>query len=412
MRHGGLLRFAGWAVIGLFLAVSAPARADGLVQADVLYNGYYQSVLGDCSGCHTKAGGALLAGGDPIETPFGTIVPPNITPDVETGIGRWSLEDFRGAMHRGIGRGGKRLYPAMPYPYYALMPQRDVDALWTWLQTVPPVSNAVEANLLPFPFNEREAMAGWNEINFRPGPFQRDPDRSDQWNRGAYLVRGPGHCAACHSPKNVTGGDVADRYLQGALLQGWFAPEITGDAWRGLGGWSEEEIVAYLATGTSGRAVASGPMREVIEASTSKMKNDDLRAIATYLKSLAGSDGARPTPVAADNPRMVAGGAVYRDNCAACHGTDGDGARNLIPALAGSAAVQQEMTDTLARVVIEGVQGASSDKAPTAPAMPALGWRLSDAEVADVLTYIRNSWGNAAAEVEARSVEDVRAKLK
>lgn len=396
----------------LSLLSGVPALANGLVEADRLDNGYYQSVLGDCTGCHTKPGGAFLAGGNPIETPFGVLVPPNITPDAETGVGSWSLEDFRGAMQRGVGKDGLHLYPAMPYPYYALMKQSDVDDLWVWLQTVTPVSNAVDANQLPFPLSVREDMVAWNALNFHPKPFTKDDSQSDAWNRGAYLVQGPGHCAACHSPKNISGGDKSDEFLFGAALQGWFAPELSGDPWLGLGGWSEDEVVAYLRSGTSGKAVASGPMREAIEASTSKWTDEDLVAVATYLKSLPGSGGTPPAPIAQDDARMTAGAAIYRDTCAACHGVEGQGAPNLFPALADNAGVRQSGVDTLVRVVITGVQGASSHTAPTAPAMPSLGWRLSDEQVADVLTYVRNSWGNAAEPVPSDTVKDLREELQ
>ena len=233
--------------------------------ADKVIRGRYQAVLGDCAACHTRQDGKPFAGGEPLQTPFGVLVPPNITPDRETGIGAWSEEDFRNALKTGIGHGGKRLYPAMPYPAYTKMPDGDIADLWAYMQTLEPVHNPVEANQLPFPLNIRTLMAAWNGINFTPEPFRPDPNQSDEWNRGAYLVQGPGHCGTCHSPKTLLGADKTSEALQGASLQGWYAPAITGDTVHGIGGWSEDELVQYLKTGTNGHTIASGPMAEAIE---------------------------------------------------------------------------------------------------------------------------------------------------
>ena len=190
------------------LAGNAAQASDQL--ADQVIRGRYQAILGDCAACHTKQGGKPFAGGEPLQTPFGALVPPNITPDRETGIGAWSEEDFRNALKTGIGHGGKRLYPAMPYPAYTKMPDHDIADLWVYMQTLEPVHNPVEANQLPFPLNIRLLMAGWNGINFAPEPFKPDPSQSDEWNRGAYLVQGPGHCGTCHSPKTLLGADKTE----------------------------------------------------------------------------------------------------------------------------------------------------------------------------------------------------------
>ncbi len=380
-------------------------------QADHIYNGRYQALVADCSGCHTRPGGAYMAGGAPIETPFGALVPPNITPDAETGMGAWTLQEFRDAMTKGIGKGGRHLYPAMPYVYYSKMPTADIDDIYSYLKTVAPAHNKVVANQLPFPFSIRASMIGWNLVNFSPEPFKPDPGKSPDWNRGAYLVQGPGHCAACHSPKTWLGADKAGNYMQGANLQGWFAPNITGNPWIGIGSWTEAEVVAYLKTGTNGRAVASGPMAEAIEASTSQMTEADLGAIAVYLKSLT-SPGEAPQPVDPKGARMMAGAAIFRDNCSACHGTEGMGAKYLFPALKGNPEVQQADATSMARVVILGDKGVQTAGAVTRPAMPALGWRLTDAQIAEVLTYIGNSWGNAAAPVTDSDVHVVRQQLQ
>jgi len=395
-------------ILGLML-LAAPAMAQD--QADAVIRGRYQAILGDCAACHSRPGGKPLAGGNPLKTPFGDIVPPNITPDRETGTGAWTEGEFVRMMRTGIGRGGKRLYPAMPYPAYSKMSDRDLADLFAYMQTVEPVSNLVIANQLPFPFNIRLSLIGWNLLNFRSEPFKSDPAQSEAWNRGAYLVNGAAHCGACHTPKNLLGADKESQPLQGFSLQGWLAPDITGDPHRGIGGWSREELVAYLKTGANRFSIASGPMAEAVENSTSKMSDTDLEAIAVYLQSLKPAAAEKPRPLPTEDRRMTAGAAIYRDNCVACHGWGGQGAAGLFPALAGSPLVQQNSSETLAHLVLAGSQGAHTEKAPTAPAMPSLAWRLDDRQVADVLSFVRNSWGNAAEPVNAASVASVRKAL-
>jgi mono/diheme cytochrome c family protein len=387
---------------------TAPAWAQAPDLGDEIIRGHYQALLTDCAACHTAPGGKPLSGGLPLHTPFGDLIPPNITPDKETGIGSWTKEEFRSALKQGIGHGGRRLYPAMPYPAYTKMSDRDVDNLWSYIQTVEPVHNKVESNQLPFPFNIRLSMLGWNMLNFAPGEFKPDPAKSAEWNRGAYIVQGAGHCGTCHTPKNLTGADKEGEALQGASLQGWYAPNITGNNHIGIGSWSEDEIVQYLKTGQNGHTIASGPMREAVEESTSLLSDGDLKAIAVYLKSVDGGPSEKRKPVAADDSHMKAGRLIYHDTCQACHGAEGEGASQLFPALAGSPLVQQPSAETLTHLVLYGSRGAGTPEARTTPAMPSLGWRLNDQQVADVLTYIRNSWGNAAAPVAPGDVKDKR----
>jgi mono/diheme cytochrome c family protein len=393
------------AVVVSLLSTGAYAQAPD--QADEILRGRYQAILGDCAACHSKEGGKSLAGGNPLQTPFGPIVPPNITPDKETGIGNWSEEDFRRMMRTGIGHDGIRLYPAMPYPAYTKMNDQDLSDLWKYLQTVEPVSNAVEANQLPFPFNIRLSLLGWNMLNFTEGEFKPDPTKSAEWNRGKYIVDGAGHCSACHSPKNLMGADKSSEFLQGASLQGWFAPDITNSDHTGLGTWTNEDIVTYLKTGTNSKTVASGPMAEAVQNSTSKMEDSDLKAIAEYLKSIPGDQNA-PAQVIIDQRIMASGQAVYRDNCSACHGSDGKGAMPLFPALAGNQIVMQKSSETLSHLILFGSQGVGTSAQPTTPSMPSLAWRLSDKQIADVLTYVRNSWGNSASTVNADDVANIR----
>ena len=231
------------------------------------------------------------------------------------------------------------------------------------------------------------------------------------WNRGAYLVEGLGHCGTCHTPKNITGGDRGSEALQGALLQDWYAPDLTEDPRTGIGSWSIEEIVRYLKTGANSYDIASGPMAEAVSNSTSKMTDADLLAIATYLKDRAPRSGRAVAALAAANPRMVAGQAIYEDRCAACHSHNGAGVTNLFPRLASAPLVQSADPTSLIRVVLIGSRAVATSAAPTAPAMPAFGWNLNDTEVADVLTYVRNTWGNAASAVQPEDVTKLRGRL-
>lgn len=385
--------------IAAFTALSVPALA---APTD---SGKYQVVLGDCEGCHGKN----LAGGVVLTTPFGKMVTPNITPDKDTGIGNYSAEDFRQAMKAGVAPGGKLLYPAMPYPSYARMSDGDIAALWGYLKTVKPVNNQVNVNQLRFPFNLRFAMRGWNMLFFAPAPYANNPAKSAAWNRGAYLVSGAGHCGACHTPKNAFGADKATA-LTGAALQGWFAPDLTSDTSAGLGSWSQADIVEYLQTGRNNRSLASGPMAEAVENSTSKMTDADLRAIAVYLKDLPASrgNGGGATGIEA---QMKSGAALYDISCAACHDRNGKGSL-IFPPLAGNPTVRQVRADSIVRMVLAGGKGAATAKAPTGPGMPSFAWRLNDNQVADILTYVRNNWGNRAPAVSPETAGRIRSSLR
>jgi mono/diheme cytochrome c family protein len=396
----------------LFVSLTGNAFAQDFQSFDRIERGRYLAVLGDCAGCHTAPGGAPFAGGLALQTPFGTLVAPNITSDPETGIGNMTNDEFLAVLHEGRGHDGKRLYPAMPYPAYTKMTDDDVLAMRAYFATVAPVNNRVVSNQLPFPLNIRFAMVFWNALNFTPGRYQPDPQKSAAWNRGSYIVEGPAHCGTCHTPKTLLGGDKNAAAFTGATLQGWFAPDITNDPRKGIGGWSTDDLVQYLKTGTNNWTLASGPMAEAVSHSTSRINDEDILAVATYLKdSGQGGTSARPEPVAASNNVMRAGAAIYKDSCAACHKDTGEGEANLFPKLARSALVQSDDPTTLVRVVLRGTRAVSTADAPTAPAMPAFDWRLGDAQVAAVLTYIRNNWGNAAGSVSAGAVAGQRAAL-
>jgi mono/diheme cytochrome c family protein len=384
------------------------ALAADLQSFEMIARGHYLAIAADCAACHTKPGGKPYAGGVALQTPFGTLVAPNITPDRDAGIGAWTDDEFVAALHDGRGRGGIRLFPAMPYPAYTKMTRQDALAIRAYLQTIQPATDKIEANQLPFPLNLRFNMAVWNALNFKPGRLEPDGSKSSEWNRGRYLVDALGHCGTCHTPKTLLGADKESEYLEGGTLQGWFAPNIRADTRKGIGGWSLHEIVDYLKTGANRDAVSTGDMTEEIVHSSSNMTSNDLKAIAVYLKSLAPQQEIIPSALAASDPRMVAGQAIYKDNCAGCHTDAGRGTPGLFARLAGSHTVQSDDPTTLIRVVLAGAHGAGTAYAPTSPAMPSFDWRLDDAQVASVLTYIRNSWGNAAAAVSADQVRAMR----
>ena len=344
---------------------------------DRIAKGRYLTTVADCYACHTVLdAGKPFAGGRPIETPFGIITSSNITPDNETGIGAWSDQQFDDAVRRGVRPNGSRLYPAMPFPAYTKMTRDDVLAIRAYLATVEPVHQPVKANTLPFPFDIREAMRPWDALYFTEGEFQPDSSQSADWNRGAYLVQGPGHCTACHTPKTSLGGDKSGDNLRGFNLQGWFAPDITADTSQGLGQWSEADITGYLRTGHNRMTAATGPMAEEIVNSTSQYNDSDLHAIATYLKSLpARQDKA---PAQAGQPVMAAGQAIYRDQCSACHGLDGQGVAMLFPSLAQSSLAHASDPTSAIRLVLRGGRSVATKAEPTAPGMPSFGWQLND----------------------------------
>ena len=377
---------------------------------DRIERGHYLTTVADCFACHTVLNaGKPFAGGRPIETPFGIITSSNITPDNETGIGTWSDEQFDGAVRKGMRPDGSRLYPAMPFPAYTKMTRDDVLAIRAYLATVEPVHQPVKANTLPFPFNIRLAMRAWDAIYFTEGEFSPDRDQSPAWNRGAYLVQGPGHCTACHTPKSFLGGDKTSDNLRGFNLQGWFAPDITGDVGQGLGQWNEADITSYLKTGHNRITAATGPMAEEVVNSTSRYDDNDLHAIATYLKSLPEQQAA--APVRAEPSAMNAGEAIYRDQCSACHGLDGQGVAMLFPSLAQSSLAHASDPTSAIRLVLRGGRSVATNAEPTAPGMPSFGWQLNDAQVAAVLTFIRNAWKTSAAPVSADAVGKARDQL-
>jgi mono/diheme cytochrome c family protein len=402
------------------LCLPAVALAAGIDSQDFtqIERGRYLTIVGDCAACHTLPGsGHDFAGGRVLETPFGELVAPNITSDPVTGIGAWTDDEFINSLTKGTGRGGERLFPAMPYTYYTKISRDDALAIRAYLNTVPPIHNEVNADRLPFPFSVRANMAVWDYLFFKPGEFRPDPNKSAEWNRGAFLTEGLGHCGLCHTPKNMLGGDNMGRAMQSYALQGWFSPDLTNDPRRGLGSWSGDDIVTYLKTGHNKTSAATGLMAEEINRSTSKLSGADLKAIATYLKDRPGdpanaAQNQEPAPPSApDQTAMKAGQQIYADECAGCHKADGKGMPGLFPTLAGSPTVQQNDPTSLLHVVLRGALSVATPTAPTGAGMPAFSWLLTDDQAAAVVTYIRNSWGNNAPAVSADDVGRTRGTL-
>jgi mono/diheme cytochrome c family protein len=378
--------------------------------SELVLRGSYLAVLGDCASCHTRKGGATYAGGRGLNSGFGIIYSANITPDRETGIGNWSSDQFYRAMHSGIADDDSHLYPAFPYPYFTHMTRADDDAIYAYLRTVPAVRDEPPPNKLPFPLNIRGLMAIWNALYFKQGEFKPDRSKSDEWNRGAYIVTGPGHCGGCHTPKNFLMADENAHALAGGVIDKWFAADLTGEARGGLASWSTADVAEYLKSGRNARATASGAMAEVVELSTSRMNDADRAAVATFLKSLPTATP-QTRPRAPDPAAMRAGEAIFTDACSSCHLSQGVGQPRLFPPLAGDASVESRDGTTLIRIVLQGSRSPATVDKPTPHAMPAFAWKLNDQQVADVLTYIRNSWGNESKAIAASDVGALRRDL-
>jgi mono/diheme cytochrome c family protein len=402
---------AGVAAIALSGAgIIAAARGENGQHFALVERGRYLASVADCAACHTSPGVPRpFAGGRSIETPFGNLVAPNITPDRETGIGAWTDDQFDTAVRKGAMPDGSRLYPAMPYVYYSKMSRDDVLAIRAYLKTVEPVNNPVTSNTLPFPFNIRMTMRVWNWLYFDTAEFKADTSRSAEWNHGAWLVQGPAHCGACHTPKSFLGGDKSARALQGYRIQGWFAPDITSGN-GALANWTPGDVIEYLHTGHNKFAAAGGPMAEEVAMSSSKMSDGDLKAIATYLKDVSAPAKSKSSTPAQD--LMTAGAAIYTDLCSSCHKSGGKGVPRLIPDLSENASLKGDDPTTALRVILQGAQSVATDTEPTSPAMPSFGWQLSDEQVAAVATYVRNSFGNSGTPVTAENAQHARHDLQ
>ena len=397
----------------LFPAIVALSIAPALAQKTVapiatpqtqLQKGEYLARAGDCISCHQAPGGKPFAGGLRIDTPFGYMLSPNITPDVKTGIGSWSANDFYRALHDGINKKHQELYPTMPYDFYTKATREDIDAIYAYLRTVPAVSNQVEVNHLDFPFNIRLSMIGWRELFFKEGTYQPNPSKPASWNRGAYLVEGFGHCSDCHSPRDIAGGIEKKKAYTGAVIDGWFALNLSSNITTGLGSWTAEDIAKYLKTGSyKGKTAVLGPMGEVVHNSMQYMTDADLNAMAEYLKSLP-PNSSLYTGRAGPDPSKIIGAKLYIDNCSGCHLSKGAGVSGVIPPLAGNPVVNAPDPANIIKVVLSGIHPRANYIA-----MPAFKARLNDQEIAEIANYGRTSWGNTA---PANATPDMVAKIR
>ena len=391
---------------------------------ELVQRGEYVARLGDCVACHSTPSSAPFAGGLEMATPMGSIFTTNITPDKETGIGNYSLADFDRAVRRGVAGDGHRLYPAMPYPSYAKFTDEDMRALYAFfLHGVKPVRQANKESEIAWPMSMRWPLALWNAVFAGHGAYQQIASNDAEWNRGAYLVQGAGHCGACHTPRSLAFNEKAldensPLFLSGALLDGWYAPSLRGDANTGLGRWSEGDIHQFLKTGRNGHAVVFGSMAEAFNNSTQFMTDDDLKAIAHYLKSLPGDpsrDGApwqydesSNSALALGNRHNVPGAQTFMAKCSFCHGADGRGQGQWIPPLAGSASSMSKANASSINVTLNGSARIVADGVPDGYRMPPFREQLSDQEIADVLSFIRSSWGNRGGTVAPNEVKALR----
>lgn len=406
--------------------VAFNAAADERADAEIA-RGEYLARAGDCVACHTKAGGEPFAGGLPMATPIGTLYSTNITPDKQSGIGGYSYDDFQKAVRHGVAKNGDTLYPAMPYPSYAVVSDEDMQALYAYfMHGVKPVAQTNQESDIPWPLSMRWPLAIWRGV-FAPDvkAFQPVKGQDPVLARGQYLVEGLGHCGACHTPRSITmqekalNNDEGNDFLSGsnAPIDGWTASNLRGDGRDGLGRWSEDDLVQFLRMGRNDHTAVFGGMTDVVQHSLQHLTAEDATAIARYLKSLGARD---PSQVGFTPDDTVAkalwkgddsktGASVYVDSCAACHKTDGSGYQRFFPELRGNPVVLAADPTSLIHIVLSGAQLPGMKGAPTTITMPAFGWRLNDQQVADVVNFIRTSWGNTATEaVSASDVAKVR----
>jgi mono/diheme cytochrome c family protein len=395
------------------VTAQAPAPSPA---TQVLLRGEYLARAGDCVACHTEPNGRPFAGGRAMPTPFGNLYVPNITPDDETGIGQWSAEEFYRMMHTGVSRDGTLLYPAMPFASYTKVTRDDCDAIYAYLMSVQPVRQRNRPHELRFPYNKRDLLLGWRALYFKEGEYVPDPQQSAQWNRGAYLVQGLGHCSMCHTAVNALGGSSESQAFEGGMIpnQNWYAPSLTSNREAGLGEWSIKDIVDLLQVGVSNRATVYGPMAEVVYNSLQYMTDADAEAMAVYLKALPQRDSEPPPTSQARLVQptvMETGRNVYVAQCAMCHGTEGKGQPPHFPPLAGNQSITMASPVNSIRMVLNGGYPPGTRKNPRPYGMPPFAHVLNDEQAAAVVTYIRVAWENSGTPVTAAQVTPLRSLL-
>lgn len=432
------MRFRSLSLTACLLAGATASSADdapatspetGDLSEGRLVYGRYLATAGDCIACHTRPDGKPFEGGVPIETPFGTIYTPNITPSTEHGIGSFSDEDFLHALQDGIAPSGLPYYPALPYPSFTKVKDDDLLAIKDYLMSLEPSDYEPPQTDLRWPFSMRDLMFGWQELYLDKGRFEPDPARSDEWNRGAYLVEGLGHCGSCHTPRNFAGAVEPSKAMTGAIVDGWYAPNLTSDLDQGIGSWSIDELVAFLRTGlekpdpdasapdssgapnSAALSAALGPMAEVVHLSLSKLALSDLRAIAVYLKDLPPREA--PThemkvPEILSEEDYVQGRELYAKNCSACHQDHGQGLKPYFPSLRGNPVVNADEPNDVLKTLLLGAPADPSEAFSPHVVMPSFASVLTDDQIATVASYIRANWGNDAPPVTADAVKALR----
>lgn len=389
-------------------------HAQAPLDAARIVKGQYLARAGDCIACHTIPGEKLFSGNRPMPTPFGTLYSPNITSDPRYGIGKWSADDFYATMHAGRMPDGGLIYPAMPFGSYTKVTREDCDAIFAYLRSVAPVPQQNRPQNLRFPFDNRILILGWRTMFFTEGTFQPDTTKSADWNRGAYLVEGLGHCGMCHTPINKLGGNSESKAFQGGLIpmQDWYAPSLTSNRETGLGDWSLQDVESYLHKGVSARGAVYGPMSEVVYNSLQYLTDEDISAIALYLRSLAQrNDPAAEVPtvsVEENSLLMQLGAKVYSEQCAICHGAKGRGEPTRYPPLAANQSIEMESAVNPIRMVLNGGFPPGTPGNPMPYGMPPFAQSLSNDEVAAVVTYIRASWGNHGTAISPGQVDELR----
>lgn len=406
------------ATLAFCLFGAASARADTVAPAG---RGEYLARAGDCVACHSVPGGKAFAGGLKMGSPLGTIYSTNITPDTDTGIGGYTLDDFDRAVRRGVAKDGHHLYPAMPYPSYAKLTDDDVGALYQFfMKEVAPVHQANQPNEIPAMLSYRWPLALWNLVFTSGGSYAAKPEHDAVWNRGAYLVQGLGHCGACHTPRGFAFqekalDDGSSSFLSGAFLDAWSAPNLRGDRRTGLGQWSQADLAEFLKSGHNRDGTAFGSMIDVVNNSTPYLSDADIDAIAVYLKSLPAVadqpayayDGATATALRGGHMAQP-GAAAYAGNCGSCHGLDAKGFAPYLPPLAGNPTVLDRDPASLINLVLNGSVPLVVKGTPDAYRMPQFRLQLDDQEIADLVSFIRDGWGNGAAPVTAAQVAELR----
>ncbi|MFZ6646729.1 c-type cytochrome [Undibacterium sp. TJN25] len=412
---------------------AAGGRNDNATHAELVARGAYLARAGNCMGCHTQRGAPAYAGGRAIQTPFGSFYTPNITSDKDTGIGKWTQENFWQSIHAGKSRDGSMLYPAFPYPNYTKITRTDSDALFAYLQSIPAASRQNQPHDLRFPYNQRALLGVWRALYFSPEVYQQDSKQPADWNRGAYLVQGLGHCSACHTSRNALGASINETLLGGGILSGqeWYAPSLTSENEIGLGHWQTSRINDLLKNGATTTGSVTGPMAEVVSQSLQHLSDADINAMSTYLKSLpqtrtdpADKDimpgflkeafqfitgsGVSQNEQRSNEAILKVGATVYKNHCMDCHQAGGEGVAQAYPPLAGNHKLMTSSVANPVRMVLAGGFAPVTAGNPRPYGMPPFGPKLSDDEIAAVVSYIRNSWGNEAPMVSPSDVNKYR----